>query len=148
MLWRLWFEGSTLAIDSWTVIVIAKNVVGGLHDLLTILTCNNPTATIFGFAPLQTMSMMIKGSAMNSVWVGPAGFFRIAADMATATAKGSIQEKREALNLHISWLLIEKEAVAQTTPHDSDALAAFDTSIAAIKTQISDLDQVDELIHT
>jgi len=148
-LWRYHFEIDGLAIDSWNVIVMGKNVVWGLHDLLVILTCNNPSATIFGYTPLASLSAMINGSAMSSVWVGPAGFFRIAADFTAVSVKRTMETDMKNLETHKAWLLVEREKLLHAGHAvGMDSVALFDAAIARNGVNISDLQERIDMVHT
>jgi len=153
LLWRLYFEWNSLTVNSFTYIVMAKNVVWGFHDLLVILSCNNPAATIFGHAPLPALSTMINGSAMSSVFIGPAGLFRIAADFTTATLKQRFDDSRQVLNFHKAWLLVERERLIQSRSRgrweSAEAeMTAFSEAIQWVSSHMDALDKEEEMIHT
>lgn len=153
LLWRLYFEWKALTVNSFTYIIMAKNVVWGFHDLLVILSCNNPAATICGRAPLPALSTMINGSAMSSVFIGPMGLFRIAADFTTATLKQKFDDSRQVLNLHKAWLLVERERLVQSRMRgrwDSAEMemTAFSEAIQWVSSHMDALDKEEGMIHT
>jgi len=149
LLGRWYFEGANLTLESFTIILMAKNLVWAVHDFLVIVTCNNPAATIFGHAPLPALSTMINGSAMSSVFVGPAGFFRIAADVTMSFMKGGYEEQIANANLHRAWLLVERQRYFKTHRHsaDTDAVEKYNQAVEAVEREIANLELEAGMVH-
>eukprot|EP00931_Biecheleriopsis_adriatica_P118388 TRINITY_DN93803_c0_g1_i1.p1 TRINITY_DN93803_c0_g1~~TRINITY_DN93803_c0_g1_i1.p1 ORF type:complete len:662 (-),score=113.30 TRINITY_DN93803_c0_g1_i1:80-2065(-) len=138
LMWRIWFERGTVSIDSFAMILMAKNLLWGFMDLLTILSCGNRSATFFGASIMKDFETFIRGSAVGSVWVGPAGIFRIAADTVFSSVKMGLAHEKERLQLKKAWLLVERARLPETS---KEAMADYDLAIEQTSAEMSVLEQ-------
>lgn len=104
---RYYFNVS--AIDGgWMGVLMLKNLLWGSIDFLRIISCANPKATIFGMQPISSFEHFAESNGkLNSIFYGPAGLWRIAADSFTGRAKDHIQDKIDKYQKHKTWLTME-----------------------------------------
>jgi len=106
--WRLYFEWANLGLASFATLLVGKNLVWGVVDFLNILACGNESATILSTKPIQTLTHLLSGTALSSIWVGPSGIFMLAAQMTSTVISDSIEGAKKRLDLYRAWMLVEK----------------------------------------
>lgn len=143
-LWRAYFEGSTVGVDSFVLILMFKNLIWGLMDLLIILSCANRNATCLGSSIVNGLDKFVSGSAVGSVWVGPAGIFRMAADTVMYSVKSGLEQRKEAMNLRKAWLLVERMKIAK---NDEAGWQLYNEAIARTDSHLRVLEQKAKRAH-
>ncbi|CAE8612700.1 unnamed protein product [Polarella glacialis] len=106
--WRLWLEWEDLSATSFVTLLIAKNAFWCIMDLLTILACGDDTPRMCFFEPLRTVKALVAGSKLSSIWVGPAGVFMLAGQLASKAVADTLQDTRNKLSAYRAWLQVEK----------------------------------------
>lgn len=145
-LWRAYFEGRTAGINSFVLILMSKNLIWGFMDLLIILSCANRNATCLGNTIVNSLDKFVSGSAVGSVWVGPAGIFRMAADTVMYSVKSGLQQQKEALNLRKAWLLVERTKIAKNS-ETGDGWKLYNEAISRTDRQLKVLEQKASRAH-
>jgi len=145
LLWRLYFEWDGLTIGSFALILMLKNLVWAVMDLLTILSCGDQTVTFLGMMPVSILSEALEGSPLSSVFVGPAGLFSIAASAERKVVAKSIEANRRDLKARKAWLIIERQKADDD--HDVEANAVLTKEIELVEGQIAALAVKDKLNH-
>lgn len=140
LLWRLWFEWSNLSATSMATLFIAKNAFWVVMDSLTILACGRDSPLMCFFTPLRTIKTMASGTKLSSIWIGPAGVFMLAAQLASKAAVDSAEDKRNRLSAYRAWLQVEKVKAGKKGK-------AFDKRIREIDEEIRVQDDKIALAH-
>lgn len=145
---RFYFD---IWLGGWPTIMLLKNIVWGVIDVLLLLSCGNEKATCMMYTPIEFVRHMVKGSKMAAIWIGPAGMFRIGADMAQQAAADIMEAKKDRLIVHKAWLVLQREKVeglGRNTGEDvAEALQSFDTAIGKVEEAIGDLEAQQTFIH-
>ncbi len=150
-LWRFYFEFGKFTLTGSNIILLLKNFVFGLHDLLVLFSCNNTGMTCLGTQVLESLNTLTKGSAVSSVFVGPAGFARVAADLGTNMQKGKLEQRKAALQTQKAWMLVDRETTREPSGHLSDAhpgTARFNAAIKKTESRIARIEKELATIHT
>jgi hypothetical protein len=138
--WRLYFKWDSLGLTSFSTLLIGKNLVWGVVDLLNILACGNESATIFSRRPIQALTHLLSGSALSSIWIGPSGVFMLAAEMASTVVADTIEQAKRRLDLYRTWMLVEKTKAGRDANH-------YDGEIHHVERMIDRLDSGKKLAH-
>merc|ERR1712217_921282 len=85
-----------------------KNIIWALVDFMKLLACGNEKATCLLFTPIEFVTRLVKGTKLASVWIGPAGIFRVFADLTTSDMKSKLENERARLTAHRAWLILEQ----------------------------------------
>jgi hypothetical protein len=141
LLGRFYILSDSLSFDSYNVILIFKNLVWAVMDLMTILSCGNESAKAFGMMPVRTLGSLISGTGFTSIFIGPAGLMSIASQFASSSANEAMQAKMHSLNLHKAWLIVERETAKHQWNLKEADLVAYDKDLGATDDQIEDLKQ-------
>merc|ERR1712217_972358 len=86
-----------------------KNIIWALVDFMKLLACGNEKATCLLFTPIEFVTRLVKGTKLASVWVGPAGIFRLFADLTTSKMKDSLAQRKAIYVAQRAWLILEQE---------------------------------------
>eukprot|EP00930_Biecheleria_cincta_P073553 TRINITY_DN6082_c0_g2_i1.p1 TRINITY_DN6082_c0_g2~~TRINITY_DN6082_c0_g2_i1.p1 ORF type:complete len:651 (+),score=103.27 TRINITY_DN6082_c0_g2_i1:59-2011(+) len=145
-LWRCYMEWHGLGIDSFVLIIMSKNMVWGFMDLMIILSCANRKATLFGSAIVSHLDKFVSGSAVGTVWVGPAGIFRMATDTMMYSVKTGLEQEKAALNMKRAWLLVERMKVDKDRDQD-DSWKLYTKAIENTDSELKVLDNKTSRAH-
>jgi len=145
LLWRVYFEWSGLTLTSSAVIFMAKNLLWGIHDLMVILACGSDGAVLFHRNPVKEFSAFLNGSAVSTIFVGPAGVFSLAAKFGNKALSSRLEQDRDRMVLFRTWLMVER---AKVDEWDKAALTVYKEQIEEINGKIDDIEMSIKLNHT
>merc|ERR1712151_228870 len=110
-----------------------------MTDFLTVLACGNEDATCLAGKPIRWVTDHVNGTILAFIWVGPGGFFRIAADAVVKTNQDRLAAAKQKLTVHKAWLILEREKCfehhvekGQVEPYDEE-ISRIDAEIAVVE---------------
>eukprot|EP00747_Dinoflagellata_sp_TGD_P183584 gnl/TRDRNA2_/TRDRNA2_38549_c0_seq1.p1 gnl/TRDRNA2_/TRDRNA2_38549_c0~~gnl/TRDRNA2_/TRDRNA2_38549_c0_seq1.p1 ORF type:complete len:655 (-),score=103.65 gnl/TRDRNA2_/TRDRNA2_38549_c0_seq1:76-1986(-) len=125
-----------------------KNLVFCILAVMQMLSCGNDAATCCGCTPIKTISSVIKGTKMASIWVGPSGMFRIAADTVANVGQLTLDDKIAKLDQHKAWLLVEKEKALEMGEAGKAAKITYMEQVQLVEQQIDFLEAEKAAVRT
>lgn len=143
-MWRLYFDSADLGSNTISFLML-KNLVWGLTDFLTILACGNDKATCLAYQPIQFVTTHINGTILSFIWVGPAGLFRLVADVLIKSAEDRIAARQNQATVHKAWLIVERQKAIDCS--NDDAAELYDSEIARLDGLIDDLNKEAAMNH-
>ena len=110
LLWRLYFDAFFVDMIRFAgrSLLIAKNVIWALYDLVIIAACLNRDATCFGLKPMAVFSMAAD-TKFGKLWVGPSGIVAMVAEFGGILRKSNLQKHSDRLQKYKEWLRVERE---------------------------------------
>lgn len=146
LLWRIYFEWDSLTMASGAFVYILKNLCWAVNDLMIILACGTDSPTLFHANPIKMFTQCLQGTALSSIFVGPAGIISLVATVGNKAVTGRLNARRERLALYRAWLMVEKEKV--TIRQKAEAVRDFQSQLDKIDSQIAAIDAEIKFHHT
>eukprot|EP00434_Breviolum_minutum_P030332 symbB.v1.2.026831.t1/scaffold2715.1/size72513/3 len=88
--------------------LIGKNIIWGLMDLVKIFSCGRPDAVVCRIQPMEYLQKATS-SKLGQVWVGPSGIVAFLVEIAGSLHQKRLQHKESKLQEHMDWLLSESQ---------------------------------------
>jgi hypothetical protein len=122
-------------------IFLLKNIVYGVCDLLSLMSCGNEKATCFSITPIELMMRMVKASPLEGIMVGPSGMMSHARDVAELMGTNALAAEKQSLMMHKAWLVLQREKV-ETAGREKrqdvqDILRSFTSAIRGFEERIA-----------
>eukprot|EP00929_Paragymnodinium_shiwhaense_P091744 TRINITY_DN51645_c0_g1_i1.p1 TRINITY_DN51645_c0_g1~~TRINITY_DN51645_c0_g1_i1.p1 ORF type:complete len:707 (-),score=117.17 TRINITY_DN51645_c0_g1_i1:763-2682(-) len=144
--YRVYIESQTIGATSFVVLLMARNVVWGFRDLLTIISCANEEATCLQARPLQALDHFISGSGLASVFVGPTGLLRIGADLTNSAVKDLMEVQQQELQLQRAWLIVERDRILAQTG-ETTSVGQYDKELLKVDERLEDIQRKFQMAH-
>ncbi|CAE6972637.1 unnamed protein product [Symbiodinium sp. CCMP2592] len=107
--WRIYIDWYTVDIANARILFILKNAIWAAVDFLTILNCGGDGGVMCACRPLRRVSGLAD-TQLGKIWIGPAGVFLLAAQVASSVLKLRLHNRRANLLLHRAWLQSERHS--------------------------------------
>ncbi|CAL1166779.1 unnamed protein product [Cladocopium goreaui] len=110
LVWRLYFNSFQLDFVAWggTTMLIGKNALWGLLDIVKILSCGRPDAVLCRCRPVEYLQKATN-SKLGQVWVGPSGLVAFMVEIAGSLRAKRLQHREMKIQQHIEWLITESQ---------------------------------------
>eukprot|EP00933_Yihiella_yeosuensis_P029932 TRINITY_DN23586_c0_g1_i1.p1 TRINITY_DN23586_c0_g1~~TRINITY_DN23586_c0_g1_i1.p1 ORF type:complete len:539 (+),score=61.15 TRINITY_DN23586_c0_g1_i1:148-1617(+) len=122
---RFHFEASKMNVFSFSWVLMLKNFVWGLMDVLTIIGFGNTHASCLGFAPIEFMKETVEGTSLGKLFVGgEGGIILIGHQLLQKALTGKFDKDIKIIQSHRAWLLVERAKSLERG--DTTAVTSYD----------------------